>query len=188
MIDTFQFIIFWLSPNHPLTNVKAKIYKTIILPVVLHWRADWSQWTGVSDGAPNLYSEDVWFESAPGDWLSWGFNWFCSVCSGNCLSITSISPLPRRSKSFPIHQSFYYSTIYRLSQKERSIFREVTVSVILSKNVYMYMYPIPNSYRDRAITLYRTVHCTEEQHAMSSRELQSPLMLTVEFSKMYYTR
>jgi hypothetical protein len=32
-----------------------------------------------------------------------------------------------------------------------------------------------------------TVHCTDEQHAMSSHALQSPLMLTVEFSKMYYT-
>jgi hypothetical protein len=42
--------------------------------------------------------------------------------------------------------------------------------------------------------LFRTVseielfHCTEEQHAMSSHELQSALMLTVEFSKMYYNR
>jgi hypothetical protein len=35
---------------------------------------------------------------------------------------------------------------------------------------------------------YRTVHCTDEQHAMSSHELQSALMLTVEFSEMYYTR
>jgi hypothetical protein len=33
-----------------------------------------------------------------------------------------------------------------------------------------------------------TVHCTNEQHAMSSHELQSALMLTVEFSKMYYSR
>jgi hypothetical protein len=33
-----------------------------------------------------------------------------------------------------------------------------------------------------------TVHCTDEQHAMSSHELQRALMLTVEFSEMYYTR
>jgi hypothetical protein len=34
-----------------------------------------------------------------------------------------------------------------------------------------------------------TVHYTrtDEQHAMSSHELQSALLLTVEFSKMYYT-
>jgi hypothetical protein len=35
---------------------------------------------------------------------------------------------------------------------------------------------------------YCTKHCTDEQHAISSHELQSGLMLTVEFSKMYYTR
>jgi hypothetical protein len=55
----------------------------------------------------------------------------------------------------------------------------------------MYMCPIPNGFRDRAISLYSTlytVHCTDEQHAMSSHELQSALMLTVEFSKLYYTR
>jgi hypothetical protein len=44
---------------------------------------------------------------------------------------------------------------------------------------------IPNGFRDRAISLYSTVHCTDEQHVMSSHELQSALMLTVEFSKMY---
>jgi hypothetical protein len=31
-------------------------------------------------------------------------------------------------------------------------------------------------------------HCTDEQHAMSSHELQSALMLAVEFSKMYNAR
>jgi hypothetical protein len=41
-------------------------------------------------------------------------------------------------------------SIYRMSQKERSIFWEVTVSVILSKKLYMYMCPIPNGFRDRA--------------------------------------
>jgi hypothetical protein len=30
-----------------------------------------------------------------------------------------------------------------------------------------------------------TVHCTDEEHAMSSHDLQSALMSTVEFSKMY---
>jgi hypothetical protein len=52
------------------------------------------------------------------------------------------------------------------------------------KKLYMYMWTIPNGFRDRDISL----HCTLEQHAMSSHELQSALMLTVEFSKMYYTR
>jgi hypothetical protein len=41
--------------------------------------------------------------------------------------------------------------IYRVSQEERSIFWEVIVSVILSKNLYMNMCPIPNGLRDRAI-------------------------------------
>jgi hypothetical protein len=35
-----------------------------------------------------------------------------------------------------------------------SIFWEVTVSVILNKQLYMYMCPIPNGFRDRAISLY----------------------------------
>ena len=41
--------------------------------------------------------------------------------------------------------------IYRVSQEEKSIFWEVIVSVILSKNIYMSMCPIPNGFRDRAI-------------------------------------
>ena len=41
-----------------------------------------------------------------------------------------------------------------MSQEERSIFWEVIVSVIRSKIVYMYMCPIPNGFRDGAISLY----------------------------------
>jgi hypothetical protein len=37
-------------------------------------------------------------------------------------------------------------------------------------------------------TVQYTVHCTDEQHAMSSHELQNPLTFTVEFLKTYYTR
>jgi hypothetical protein len=44
--------------------------------------------------------------------------------------------------------------VYGVSPEERSIFWEVTVSVILSKKVYMYTCPIPNGFRDRAISLY----------------------------------
>jgi hypothetical protein len=47
-----------------------------------------------------------------------------------------------------------HTTLYRMSHGERSLFSEVTVSVILSKNLYVYMCPIPNSFRDRAISLY----------------------------------
>jgi predicted transport protein len=39
-------------------------------------------------------------------------------------------------------------------QEKRSIFWEVIVSVILSKKVYIYMCPIQNGFRDRAISLY----------------------------------
>jgi len=39
-------------------------------------------------------------------------------------------------------------------QEERSIFWEVIVSVILSKNVYMNICPILNGFRDRAILMY----------------------------------
>ena len=43
------------------------------------------------------------------------------------------------------------TTIYIVSQEESSIFWEVIVSVILSKNVYMNMCPILNGFRDRGI-------------------------------------
>ena len=42
----------------------------------------------------------------------------------------------------------------QVSQEERSIFWEVIVSVILSKNVYMNMCPIPSRFRDRANWMY----------------------------------
>ena len=41
--------------------------------------------------------------------------------------------------------------VYRVSQEESSIFWEIIVSVILSKNVYTNMCPIPKGFRDRAI-------------------------------------
>jgi hypothetical protein len=50
------------------------------------------------------------------------------------------------------------------------------------KNVW----PVLHGFRDKLF--HCTVHCTGEQHVISSHELQSALMLTVEFSKMYYTR
>jgi hypothetical protein len=47
------------------------------------------------------------------------------------------------------------------------------------------MRSIPNVFRYRAISLYRNVKMhSDEQHAMSSHELQSALMVTVELSKM----
>jgi hypothetical protein len=84
----------------------------------------------------------------------------------------------------------YLAVLYRMSQEEKSVFWEVMVSDIMSNKVYMYMYPIPNGFRDRAISLYSalyTVHCTDEQHAMSSHHMQSALILTVEFFKKCIT-
>jgi hypothetical protein len=53
----------------------------------------------------------------------------------------------------------------------------------------MYMYHIPNGFPDRAISLYSTLYTVQTSNtAMSSHVLQSALMLTVEFSKTYYTR
>jgi len=49
---------------------------------------------------------------------------------------------------------YIYIYIYRVFQKVRSIFREVIVSDIPNKNVYMNMCPIPNGFRDIAIWLY----------------------------------
>jgi hypothetical protein len=46
----------------------------------------------------------------------------------------------------------------RVSQEERSVFWEVIVSVILSKNVYMYMGPNTNGFRDRVISPYSSYH------------------------------
>jgi hypothetical protein len=54
----------------------------------------------------------------------------------------------------------------RVSQEERSIFWEVMESAILS------------------IKVQYIARCTDEQHAKSSHELQSALMLRVEFSKI----
>jgi hypothetical protein len=46
------------------------------------------------------------------------------------------------------------SRLFKMSQEERPGFWEVTVSVILSKKVYMYMCPNTNGFGDRVISLY----------------------------------
>jgi hypothetical protein len=53
-----------------------------------------------------------------------------------------------------IYVPLYIMHIYTVSQEERSIFWEVIISAILRKKLYMYMYPIPNGLRDRAILLH----------------------------------
>jgi hypothetical protein len=49
-------------------------------------------------------------------------------------------------------------TVYRVSQKERSIFWEVTVSVILRKKVYMNMCPIPKGFQYLASSIFLPSH------------------------------
>jgi hypothetical protein len=44
--------------------------------------------------------------------------------------------------------------LYRVSQEESSIFWEVVVSVILRKNIYMNMCPIPNDFRYLARNIF----------------------------------
>jgi hypothetical protein len=52
-------------------------------------------------------------------------------------------------------------SVYRVSQEESSIFWEIIISSILSKKVYIYMFPIPNGFRDRAISVYSTLYTVQ---------------------------
>jgi hypothetical protein len=64
--------------------------------------------------------------------------------------------------------AFVLYALYRMSQEERSVFWEVIVSVILSKKkVYMYLCPIPNGFRDRAISLYTTLYRRATLHVLT---------------------
>jgi hypothetical protein len=69
--------------------------------------------------------------------------------------------------------------LYTMSQEDRSIFWEVIVSVILRKTVYVIVSYYERFPRYSYFTVQYTVHCTDEQYAMSSHELQSALMLKV---------
>ena len=83
-----------------------------------------------------------------------------------------------------------YIYIYIVSQEERSIFWEVIVSVILSKILYMNMYPIPNGFQDRAIWLYSglawvpSIVLPSRPAAPLSEACES--VWSVEFSNFYY--
>jgi hypothetical protein len=65
-----------------------------------------------------------------------------------------------------ILKGHHSAQIYIVSKEKRSVFREVIVSVTLSKSVLF-----------RTVSEIQLFHCTDEQHAMSSHELQSALML-----------
>jgi hypothetical protein len=84
---------------------------------------------------------------------------------------TSSGDIPIR--DFQTKWSVFLIEIYRVTV---NILRGHSVGHSKQKSVYVHV-----SYSER-------FHCTDEQHALSSHELRSALMLTVEFSKMYYTR
>jgi hypothetical protein len=77
-----------------------------------------------------------------------------------------------------------------MPQEVKPIFWEVIVSLSSAKqkNVCVHVSYSERFPRWNYFTVQYTIHCTDEQNAMSSHELQSALMLTVEFLKMYYTR
>jgi hypothetical protein len=75
--------------------------------------------------------------------------------------------------------------LYRLSPGgKNNILGGHSIVHCKQKNVYVHM---PYSERFPRYS-YFTVQCTDQQHAMTSHKLQSALMLTVEFSKMYCSR
>jgi hypothetical protein len=86
----------------------------------------------------------------------WELSSFSSVLPGKCRLVYPSGHdrfLPD-SFQFIIHLSSYDHTLYSMSQEEGSIFWEVIVPVIISKKVYMYMCPILNDFRGRAISRY----------------------------------
>jgi hypothetical protein len=76
-------------------------------------------------------------------------------------SIFSIRVLKEFTLSFPIPKNcqahvMIYNCVpcMQVPQDERSIFCEVTLLVILSRNEYMYVCPVTNSFQATAISLY----------------------------------
>jgi hypothetical protein len=76
-----------------------------------------------------------------------------------------------------------------MSQEERSIFWEITVSVILSKKLYMYMCPIPSGFRDTAISLYSTLYTVQTSNTPCPHtSCKLHWCWRLNFPKLYYTR
>jgi hypothetical protein len=68
-------------------------------------------------------------------------------------------------------QPIFNHIIYRMSQEEKSVFWELILSFILSKKLYMSICPIPNCFMLSPAQMNAKTH-SDEQHAMSSHELQ----------------
>jgi hypothetical protein len=94
------------------------------------------------------------------------FPWLSSVIQPNPGEVPQLAT----AASVSVHDLSNHSTLYRVSQEERSILSEVIGSVILSKTVYMHMCPVSNSFRDRGILLYsdKTVHKKEILHTVAN--------------------
>ena len=56
-----------------------------------------------------------------------------------------------------------YTHTHRVFQEKRSILSEVTASVILSTELYMYMWPIANGFTDRAISVHSCTAVDKQQ-------------------------
>jgi hypothetical protein len=83
----------------------------------------------------------------------------------------------------------YYSLLYGVSQEERSIrVGGHSIGHAKQKSVYVNVFYSERFPRESYFTVKYTVHCTDEQHAISSHELQSALMLNEEFSKSIILR
>jgi hypothetical protein len=68
------------------------------------------------------------------------------------LPVTNDPAQHARGRNHTPYPLFMYA-LYGMAQEERSIFWVVTVSVILSEKVYMYICPIPNGFRDWYFTI-----------------------------------
>jgi hypothetical protein len=94
-----------------------------------------------------------------------GETYVCSVGFGGvCVPKGSSIKLM---SSFLVESLIAYFIIRRYTECPR---RNVIVSVILSKIVYIYMCPIPNGFRDRAVSLY-TVQASNTPCPHTSRKV-----------------
>jgi hypothetical protein len=107
----------------------------------------------------------------------------------NSSFVSSVKKIRNSGKISPA-SLYMYSMIYIQDDpgKEVYILEGHSISHSKQKSINVHVSCSEQFPRYSYFTVQYIVHCTDGQHAMSSHELQSALMLTVEFSKMYYTR
>jgi len=85
-------------------------------------------------------------------------------------------------------QMLFWNIYNRVSQEEMPIFWKVIVSAILNKRVYMYMYPIPNVFRERAISLYSCKVVDKEiLHIVSNTDIYCSIDIVGTVYPVHYT-